>query len=434
MADLTLTQPPQRAAPQPRATAAAADVALTAEEKRAARAELRANRLKAFLLVAPLLAFLTFAFIAPIATMLFRSVHSPAVAALIPGTLERLSEWDGQGIPDDPTRTQFAVDLRELFVERRSGRLGEEINRILPGASSTIQGTARRLNAEDPEDVAARGAEMLSELNPAWDQPAIWRALQSAGRVYSERFFLTALDLERTPEGDIQARTSARIYIDLYIKTLRMAVTITVLTMLLGYPLAFFLAHQPSGRANMLIIFVLLPFWTSLLVRTTAWIALLQTNGVVNSTLMALGFINEPLTLLYTEFATILAMSHILLPFMVLPLYAVMKGIDPSYMRAAMSMGARPIRAWWSVYLPASLPGLSAGALLVFIISVGYYITPALVGGTDGQMISNLIAFHMQQSNNWGLAAALGSLLLALILVIYYIFDRLVGAGNIKLG
>ncbi|MCH8465361.1 MAG: ABC transporter permease subunit, partial [Roseinatronobacter sp.] len=130
----------------------------------------------------------------------------------------------------------------------------------------------------------------------------------------------------------------------------------------------------------------------------------------------------------------VLAMTHILLPFMILPLYAVMKGIDPSYMRAAMSMGAKPIPAWWSVYMPASLPGLSAGAMLVFIISVGYYIPPALVGGTDGQMVSNLIAFHMQQSNNWGLAAALGSLLLALILVIYFVFDRFVGASNIKLG
>ena len=434
MADVAETLPAARRTPQPRATAAAADVALTPEERRAARAELRRNRLMAFLLVGPLLIFLTFAFIAPIATMLFRAVHSPAVAELIPGTLEQLSEWDGQGIPDEVIRTQFAVDLRQLFAERRSGRLGEEINRVMPGASSVIQGSARRLNAEDAEEVAARGAEMLGSLNAAWEQPAIWRALQSAGRVYTERFFLTALDLERTPEGNIQARTSARIYIDLYIKTLRMALTITLLTVVLGYPLAFFLVHQPAARANLLIILVLLPFWTSLLVRTTAWIALLQTNGVVNATLMALGVIGEPMTLLYTEFATVLAMTHILLPFMVLPLYSVMKGIDPSYMRAAMSMGARPIRAWWSVYLPASLPGLSAGAMLVFIISVGYYITPALVGGTDGQMISNLIAFHMQQSNNWGLAAALGSLLLALILVIYYVFDRFVGASNIKLG
>jgi len=430
----TALNPPDARRPAPRATASAADVALTASEKRAARSELRRNRVKALLLVAPLLVFLGFAFIAPIATMLFRSVHSPNVAALIPDTLEALQDWTGEAAPDPQAQQVFAVELRALFNDRRAGRLGEEINRVLPGASSTIQRTARALGGADADAVATEGAALLTAQHALWSDPEIWRALQSAGRVYTDRFFLTALDLERTPEGGIQARTTARIYIDLYTRTLRMALTITVLTILLGYPLAFYLAHQRSGRANVLIIFVLLPFWTSLLVRTTAWIALLQTNGVVNSSLMAVGVISEPMTLLYTEFATVLAMTHILLPFMVLPLYSVMKGIDPSYMRAAMSMGARPIWAWWSVYRPASLPGLSAGAMLVFIISVGYYITPALVGGTDGQMISNLIAFHMQQSNNWGLAAALGSLLLGVILVIYFVFDRFVGASNIKLG
>ena len=186
--------------------------------------------------------------------------------------------------------------------------------------------------------------------------------------------------------------------------------------------------------ALVLMVLVLLPFWTSLLVRTTAWIALLQTNGVINSVLMGLGITGQPFEMLFTEFATIVAMTHILLPFMVLPLYSVMKGIDPSYMRAALSLGSTPIPAFFRVYFPMSLPGLSAGALLVFIISVGYYITPALVGGTDGQMISNIIAFHMQQSNNWELAAALGALLLILIIGLYWAYDRLVGADNIKLG
>jgi putative spermidine/putrescine transport system permease protein len=181
-------------------------------------------------------------------------------------------------------------------------------------------------------------------------------------------------------------------------------------------------------------VFVLLPFWTSLLVRTTSWIALLQTNGVVNSFLQSVQAISEPLELLYTQFSTVIAMTHILLPFMILPLYSVMKGIDPSYLRAAMSLGAKPIPAFIRIYMPMTVPGLSAGTLLVFIISIGYYITPALVGGTDGQMISNIIAFHMQSSNNWELAAALGSLLLGLILLLYWIYDRLVGVSNIKLG
>ncbi len=181
-------------------------------------------------------------------------------------------------------------------------------------------------------------------------------------------------------------------------------------------------------------VLVLLPFWTSLLVRTTAWIALLQTNGVINSFLMGIGLTSSPFEMLYTEFSTIIAMTHILLPFMILPLYSVMKSIDPSYVRAAQSMGAKSFGAFIRIYFPMTLPGISAGALLVFIISVGYYITPALVGGTDGQMISNIIAFHMQSSNNWELAAALGSLLLVLILSFYYLFDRLVGTDSIKLG
>ena len=138
--------------------------------------------------------------------------------------------------------------------------------------------------------------------------------------------------------------------------------------------------------------------------------------------------------MLYTHFATIIAMTHILLPFMILPLYSVMKNIDPSYFRAALSLGARPVPAFIKIYLPMTIPGVSAGALLVFIISIGYYITPAIVGGTEGQMISNIIAFHMQSSNNWELAAALGSLLLALIIGLYWLYDRFVGVNNIKLG
>jgi putative spermidine/putrescine transport system permease protein len=318
--------------------------------------------------------------------------------------------------------------LRRLQEERNAGRLAQELNRITPGLSGTVQSTARKLRTVAPEMLAADAPATLGGIDPAWSQRPVWATLKEATRVYTDRHFLTALDLERAEDGSISGRTSARIYLKLYAKTMKIGFFITLLT------LAYFLAHQPRQRANMLMIFVLLPFWTSLLVRTTAWIALLQTNGVINSLLMGLGLTSSPIEVLYTETATIIAMTHILLPFMVLPLYSVMISLDGSYVRAAMSMGATPFRAFLTVYLPNTVTGISAGAMLVFIISVGYYITPALVGGTDGQMISNLIAFHMQQSNNWGLAAALGSLLLALILVLYWIFDRLFGMDNIKLG
>jgi len=406
---------------------------LNTQDAANARRQLRRRRTQAFLFVVPLLVFILFAFVAPITTMLFRSVYNPTVAELVPETLEMLEDWSGEGLPDEATITRFAVDMKRMANDRTSGRLADEINRALPGMSSVVKSTARGLRRADDAELAANGAEMLLAENDRWAKPATWRAIRSAGRAYTSSYYLTAVDLEYDSEGEIIMRDT-QIYKQLYGKTLKMALIITGLTMLLGYPLAFYMSQASSATANFLMVFVLLPFWTSLLVRTTAWIALLQAGGVVNSTLIWAGLINEPIELLYNEFSTILAMTHILLPFMVLPLYAVMRGIDASFMRAAISMGSNPIGAWYKIYLPMSLPGLSAGALLVFIISVGYYITPALVGGTDGQMISNIIAFHMQVSNNWELAAALGSLLLILILVLYWLFDRFVGTDNLKLG
>jgi putative spermidine/putrescine transport system permease protein len=408
---------------------------LSRQDRRQALSELRRRKLVAFLFVAPLLAFLMFAFVAPIASMLFRSLYEPTVADLIPDTLDRMSDWDGQGMPPPEVMNQFALDLKRLASDRTSGRLAGEINRSLPGASSVIQSTARRLRNIDDTQLSSSGAETLLSANTRWGEVEIWRAIDSTGQTYKIDQYLTALDLQKNPvDGSIQARDGPKIYVDLYTKTLRIALIITLLAVALGYPLSYYLASLPDKTANLLIVFVLLPFWTSLLVRTTSWIALLQTNGVVNTFLMWVGILNQPLEMLYTEFATIIAMTHILLPFMILPLYSVMRGIDPSYFRAAMSMGARPLPAFLKIYLPMSLPGLSAGALLVFIISVGYYITPALVGGTDGQMISNLIAFHMQQSNNWGLAAALGSILLAVILLLYWTYDKFVGTKSLSFG
>lgn len=408
---------------------------LSAEDRRAARRELRRRKTVALLFVLPLLVFLFFAFVAPIASMLFRSVYQPVVADLIPDTLELMEDWTGAELPSSDIMNRFAIDLKRLANDRTSGRLAGEVNRALPGASSVIQSTARRLRNVDDADLAQNGAAALLQANKRWGDVGLWHSIQRTGQAYSFNQYLTALDLQHNPiNGSVEARDGPKIYIDLYTKTLRLALIITLLTIVLGYPLSYFLAGLPDRSANLLIVFVLLPFWTSLLVRTTSWIALLQTNGVVNSFLMGIGLTNEPFEMLYTEFSTIIAMTHILLPFMILPLYSVMRGIDPSFFKAAMSMGARPIQAFLRIYLPMSLPGLSAGALLVFIISVGYYITPALVGGTEGQMISNLIAFHMQQSNNWGLAAALGSILLAVILLLYWTYDRFVGTKSLSLG
>ncbi|WP_116133757.1 ABC transporter permease [Tropicimonas sp. IMCC34043] len=410
------------------------DIPLTAADRRSARSELGRRRMTAFLFVAPLLLFLLFTFAAPIGTMLVRGFYHPTVSTLIPDSLKALKAWDRTGLPPAETQAIFAADLKRLADERLSGKMAEELNRVVPGSSSLVKSTARKIARAEDSEIAASGAALLAAADEKWTDPEVWRGIITSGNTFTADYFLTAMDLERSPAGGIMPRDGARIYVDLFIKTLKMALIITIATLILGYPLAHYLATAPAKTANLLMVFVLLPFWTSLLVRTTAWIALLQTNGVVNSFLMGAGITRSPFEMLYTEFSTIVAMTHILLPFMILPLYSVMKGIDPSYMRAALSMGARPLPAFFRVYLPMTLPGLSAGALLVFIISVGYYITPALVGGTKGQMISNIIAFHMQQSNNWELAAALGTMLLVVILLLYWVYDRFVGAGNIKFG
>ncbi|RII82036.1 ABC transporter permease [Neopusillimonas maritima] len=406
---------------------------LSAAEIHTERKEQQRRRRNSLLLVVPILLFLFFAFVAPISSMLHRSIYNPTLVELIPDTINALSSWDRTGTPKPETLRTFSIELQQLAKQRESGRLASAVNRSYPGATSLINATARKLRNVDPNQLAQTGHLALLDTDPRWSETKLWQAIDRLGAKYRIDNYLTALDLERDAQGNIQKRQSSNIYIDLYSKTLSMSLIITLLCIALGYPVAYCLAHAPARIAGVLLVMVLLPFWTSFLVRTTAWIALLQTNGVINSVLQSVGIIHQPLELLYTPLATILAMTHILLPFMILPLYSVMKGIDPSHVKAALSLGSPPFSAFVRVYLPQTVPGLSAGSLLVFITAVGYYIIPALVGGTEGQMISNIIAYHMQQSNNWGLASALGSLLLAVIVILYWLYDRLVGASNLKL-
>jgi putative spermidine/putrescine transport system permease protein len=203
----------------------------------------------------------------------------------------------------------------------------------------------------------------------------------------------------------------------------------------MAYPVAHLLATLPLRYSNLLMICVLMPFWTSLLVRIVAWMIMLQNNGVVNSTLVWTGILDDEnrLSMMYNFTGTVIVMIQILLPFMILPIYSVMKTIPPSYMRAAQNLGAPPSLAFLKVYLPQTLPGVGAGVILVFIVAIGYYITPELVGGKDGQLIGNMIAYHMQKSLNWGLAAAMGTLLLAAILLLYWVYDRIVGIDNMRM-
>jgi len=399
------------------------------------RAE-RRRKLVAFGLVTPLLLFLLLVFIFPIGQMMWRSVDNPQVVNALPLTLEALEGWDGEGLPGEEVYAALASDFRtDMERPRRdqfSGPLGVRLNYELSGARGAVARTVRNV-----PDFEAPYKEAFLDAHRLWGNVALWKVIEREGRPLTTAYYVAALDREFDDQGNIVMRDENRqIYVNLYMRTLGLSVAITVLTIMLGFPIAYYMSILPMRYSNLLMIFVLLPFWTSLLVRTTAWIVLLQQQGVINESLVAIGIIDDSgrFSLMYNMWGTIIAMTHILLPFMVLPLYSVMRTIPPSYVRAAKSLGATPFTAFRKVYLPQTLPGIGAGAVLVFIISIGYYITPALVGGQSGRMISNEIARHMQQSLNWGLAAALGTILLVGVLVLYWVYNRLVGAQNLKLG
>lgn len=392
----------------------------------------RKRTLVAFLLVAPLLTYLLISFIMPIGQMMWRSVDNPQVVSTIPKTLEALEDWDGEGIPDEPVFAALAEELAIADANRTVGQLAVRLNYEISAARGALMRTSRSV-----EDFEPPYKEDFLEAHRLWSDPAFYRIIKREGRPLTASYYIAAFDGTYNEEGEIVLQDeNRRIYTDLFLRTFGMSISITLITLVLGFPISFLMASLPMRHANLLMIFVLLPFWTSLLVRTTSWIVLLQQQGVINELLIAVGLIDDDgrLGMIYNMTGTIIAMTHILLPFMVLPLYSVMKTIPPSYVRAAKSLGATPWTAFWRIYVPQTLPGIGAGAVLVFIISIGYYITPALVGGQSGQMISNLIAHHMQTSLNWGLAAALGSVLLVSVLILYWVYNRLVGAETLKLG
>jgi putative spermidine/putrescine transport system permease protein len=278
--------------------------------------------------------------------------------------------------------------------------------------------------------------EAFAEIDEDWVAPEIWQTIKTYSPHLTSGYYLNAIDMEKTLDGPALRDERERIYMTLFGRTLFMSLVITFSCILLGYPIAYLLSNLPSRQANVLMILVLLPFWTSLLVRTSAWKVMLQQQGVINDVLVWIGLVDDAarLVMINNQLGTIIAMTHILLPFMILPMYSVMSTIPPSYVRAAKSLGATNWTTFWRVYFPQSVPGIGAGSILVFILSIGYYITPEIVGGTSGIFISNRIAYHISSSLNWGLAAALGTILLAVVLLLYWAYDKIVGIDNVKLG
>nr|WP_245875851.1 ABC transporter permease [Puniceibacterium antarcticum] len=518
---------------------------------------LRLQKMRALMLIAPLLIFVLLTFIAPIADMLFRSVQNGIVSETLPRTTHRLADWDATtgDLPDEAVYEGLYYDLFIAAERKLHTRLGSRLNYEMTGMSSLFRQSGRSLDdigdvyfdqfkdldpnwdeampwAEllgDPEWIAEMQAwdedsgetmptfelaDGISDLLPLtaetysafadyvqsedgdsplqeepwvlvhtalyqdlmakdvsgyngpqaamlkaadaavggfesvtfkdgmegvdgdWLDHPTWETIQMYSPEFTNGYFLNAVDMQKTPDGPAMRDDDQRIYGLLFKRTMFMSLMITGSCILLGYPIAWLLSNVRVRTANLLLILVLLPFWTSLLVRTSAWKVMLQQQGVINDVLVWLGLIADDsrLVMINNQFGTIVAMTHILLPFMILPLYSVMQTIPPTYLRAAKSLGATNWTAFWRVYFPQSVPGIGAGSILVFILSIGYYITPEIVGGTTGTFISNRIAYHISSSLNWGLAAALGTILLALVLGLYYAYDKIVGIDNVKLG
>ncbi|WP_299281341.1 ABC transporter permease [uncultured Tateyamaria sp.] len=532
--------------------------------KRSLARALRRQKLRALMLIAPLLIFVLITFIVPIGSMLFRSVENEMVGNTLPYTVEALAEWDADAepLPSEDTFQAMFFDMFLAAEAKRHTRLGTRLNYETTGLSSLFRQSGRQL-----DDVADISYEPLEDFDAAWDDGETWYALMNArqtaddalmaqqrarvaaltdnetnsevnfapdaevaallplaareytawavyvatqdGRdpatrdpweavapallidlqtadlsgyagpeadrlravqaanlpvanfvdafvdmdedwgtqvpwetiqthssTYTSGYFLNAVDAQKTADGVSWQPEDKQILITLFVRTIWMSLLIMGSCILLGYPIAWLLANLPMRKANLLLILVLLPFWTSLLVRTSAWKVMLQQQGVINDVLVWIGLVADDgrLIMINNQFGTIVSMTHILLPFMILPMYSVMQTIQPSYLRAAKSLGATNWTAFWRVYFPQSVPGIGAGSILVFILAIGYYITPEIVGGTKGVFISNRIAYHISSSLNWGLAAALGSILLAAVLILYWAYDKIVGIDNVKLG
>ena len=393
----------------------------------------RRNKTRAFLLVLPLLLFLLVAYIWPILNLFTRSVDNTLLSDLLPQTSKILDQWDGDEIPSEEIYKTFYIDLNEAHKIKKSGKVSTRLNYAKNGFKSLINKTRRKLKNFEDENYK----EQFIDINKKWGELEYWQAMKVAMPRYSVDKYLNSFDLEQNFKGEIiQKPEERRIHRTLWLRTFYVALGVTISCLILAYPIAHLLSTLPLRYANLLMICVLLPFWTSLLVRTSSWMILLQQQGVLNDILVFLKLVDDKsrLELMYNMTGTFVAMTQILLPFMVLPLFSVMKTIPPSLMRAGSSLGGTPFHSFRKIYFPLTFPGIGAGSLLVFILSIGYYITPALVGGANGTLISNRIAYHMKETLDWSMASAMGAILLLSVLILYWLYNKILGVDNIKLG
>ena len=393
----------------------------------------RKNKIKAFLLVAPLLLFLLITYITPIGEMFTRSIDDKMITKMLPKTYKAMESWDGQELPPEEVYASFLSDYKVLVKNKTQGKLGQRLNKEKNGFNSILKKLKRKMKKFEEGNYK----EQIISVHKRFGNVEYWRAVKRTAPPYTIGKYLKAVDMYKDQNGDIvQVEEKRRVYKKLWIRTIEVAFFVTIFCFFMGYPIAHLLATIPVKYSNLLMICVLLPFWTSLLVRTASWMILLQQQGLVNDFIVMIGLVDDSSRpqMMYNKIGTYVAMTQILLPFMVLPLYSVMKTVSPSMMRAGKSLGGTPFVSFWKIYFPLTISGVGAGSLLVFILAVGYYITPELVGGASGTLISNSIAYHMKQTLDWSFASAMGLMLLFGVLAIYWIYNKLVGVDNIKLG
>ena len=443
--------------------------------KESLKKSLRRTKIRSFLLLLAPLLFLLIMFVTPIGSLLSRSVDDTSINIVLPETFVQYELWEDKS--QIPNEEMFAAVINDIRVTHKMedsrgknigknllGKAGTRMTYEFSGWRSLLLKTVKSATAVDkkskeevkPYKWEAPYKEKMIKRDKRWGKVEFWQSLGAMKDPYTMGYYLNAVDLRYDANKNIiEKKEHLKIYKTIWMRTLQVSLMVTIFCLILAYPVSYLLATLPMRTSNLLMICVLMPFWTSLLVRIVAWMIMLQQNGVVNDTLVGIlpcfeGMLNLPffgetnidlcfsdedrIPMMYNFTGTIIVMTQVLLPFMILPIYSVMRGIPPSYMKAAQNLGATPTRAFIRVYMPQSVPGIGAGCILVFIVAIGYYITPELVGGKDGLMIGNFVAREMQQTLNWGLAAAMGAILLAAVLILYWAYDRLIGIDNLKMG
>ncbi|MGF1630656.1 MAG: ABC transporter permease [Kiloniellaceae bacterium] len=390
----------------------------------------RPNLLLAALAV-PLVLFVVLVFLLPVFRFLALSVDNSDIAGNLGRTTAALADWQpGDGVPEEAAFQALVSDLAVARQAGRDGVLAQLINQRLVGSRYLVIRTAR-----DAAEGAFSGLSVKAaviEAHSGWQNPELWSVIARERSSLTDYYLLASLDLQRDIDGSIQPVSPERsVFLTVLVRTIWISLVVTAICAVLAVPLAQAIVSAPPALSRLMFALVLFPLWTSLLVRTVIWIIVLQKNGPVNSSLLFFGFVDVPLSLIYTRFSLYVAMVQVLLPMMVLAVVAVMRRVPPTYFKAALSLGAPWIVAWWRVQLPLIAPGITAGAVIVFVFALGYYITPTLVGGPGDQMISSFVAFYTNTTLNWGMAAALSvQLLLILVLVALLLWSSRVLLGR----